>query len=122
MERAENRRDSQEQQVGRPAGRVRDSQQVARQMEEEYGHGQVGRTQCGGWEWKDGQMGETPVWGMGRWVGPQPGGVMSMSRTSACGGHTGFPPNADHRCPVSWPMKASRAKVHLCCFRLLICF
>lgn len=50
MGKAENRRDSQEQQVGRPAGRVRDSQQVARQMEEEYGHGQVGRT---------------PVWGMG---------------------------------------------------------
>ena len=50
MGKAENRRDSQEQQVGRPAGRVRDSQQVARQMEEEYGHGQVG--------W-------TPVWGMG---------------------------------------------------------
>ena len=32
MGRAENRRDSQEQQVGRPAGRVRDSQQVARQI------------------------------------------------------------------------------------------
>lgn len=50
MGRAENRRDSQEQQVGRPAGRVRDAQQVARQMEAEYGHGQVGRT---------------PVWGVG---------------------------------------------------------
>lgn len=50
MGRAENRRDSQEQQVGRPAGRVRDSQQVARQMEEEYRHGQVGRI---------------PVWGVG---------------------------------------------------------
>ena len=50
MGRAENRRDSQEQQVGRPAGRVRDSQQVARQMEEEYRHGQVGRI---------------PVWGGG---------------------------------------------------------
>ena len=89
--------------------------------------------QCGGWGWKDGQMGETPVGrmgkvdgtpvgGTGRWVGPQQHGVMSMHRTSAGGRHTGFPPSADHRRPVSWPVKASGAKVHLCCFRLWICF
>ena len=30
-------------------------------------------SQCGGWGWKDGQMGETSLGRMGRWMGPQCG-------------------------------------------------
>ena len=83
-----------------------------------------------------GRMGRwvKPHWG--GWAGgldPNVGGVGKVGGTPAgCSdehapdlsrwGTHRLPPNADHRYPVFWPVKASGDKVRLCCFRLLICF
>lgn len=98
------------------------------------GRAVVGQADGGGiWTWVGGQdpqcgVGEEgradgePQWGWAGWDS-QPGWGDEHALTLRLVGDTqAFLPNADHKCPVSRPMKASRAKVHLCCFRLLICF
>ena len=90
----------------------------ARWVRPQLGGRAGGRDPSGG----EGQVGGTPVGGMGK-VGGTPAGCGDEHAPdlSQWGRHR-LPPNADHRYPVFWPVKASGDKVRLCCFRLLICF